>query len=45
MFLRDFPGIGNIAIHHCNQFTIGCRGVLVSMPFAEVANTNHSNLE
>jgi len=45
MFLCDIPGILNPGIFHCNQFTIGGRSVFVCVPFAEVTNTDNSNLE
>jgi hypothetical protein len=45
MFVGDIPGIVDIGIHHCKQFTIGGRSVFVCMPFAEVTNTDNSNLE
>ena len=45
MFLGDFPGILDIGIDHGNQFTIGGRGIFVCVPFAEVTNTDNSNLE
>ena len=45
VLLRDSACVFGIGINHGNQVAIGAGGVFISMPFAEMTDTDNSNLE